>query len=75
MYDDSVIYWDQLGWGLDKGYKYWMQYVSPDHRNANDQCFFLSTLVGTAMHVDLRVGKEQLTFHEKLSEKKINMLR
>jgi WD40 repeat protein len=74
-YDDSVIYRDLLGRGLDEGYKYWTQYVCPDHRNANDQCFFLSTSVGTAVHVDLRVGKGQLTFHEKLSEKKINTLR
>jgi hypothetical protein len=74
-YDDSVIYQDQLGWGLDQGYNYWTQYVCPDHRNAHDQCFFLSTSFGIAMHVDLRVGKGQLTFHEQLSEKKINTLR
>lgn len=74
-YDDSVIYRDRLGWGLDQGYKYWTQYVCPDHRNAYDQCFFLSTSAGTAMHVDLRVGKGKLTFYEELSEKKINTLR
>lgn len=74
-YDDSVIYRGQLGRGLDQGYNYWTQYVCPDHRNAYDQCFFVSTSVGTAMHVDLRVGKGELTFHEKLSEKKINTLR
>ena len=74
-YDDSVMYRDQLGRGLDQGYNYWTQYVCPDHRNAHDQCFFLSTSFGTAMHVDLRVGKGQLTFHEELSEKKINTLR
>jgi len=49
--------------------------VCPDPRNASDQCFFMSTSYGTAMHVDLRVGNGKLTFHEDLSEKKINTLR
>jgi WD40 repeat protein len=74
-YDDDKVYHNHLGSGLDQGYNYWTQYVCPDHRNASDQCFFMSTSDGTAMHVDLRVGKGKLTFHEKLSEKKINTLR
>jgi WD40 repeat protein len=74
-YDDSDDYRDHLGAGLEQGYNYWTQYVCPDHRNASDQCFFMSTSYGTAMHVDLRVGKGKLTFHENLSEQKINTLR
>lgn len=74
-YDDSTCYGDYLGKGLDQGYNYWTQYVCPDPRNASEQCFFMSTSYGTAMHVDLRVGKGKLTFHEDLSDKKINTLR
>lgn len=74
-YDDSVVYRDQLGRGLDQGDKYWVQYVCPDHRSASDKCLFLSTSYGTALHVDLRIGKGKITFHEVLSEKKINSLR
>ena len=74
-YDDSGVYRDHLGRGLDQGYNYWIQFVCPDHRNSSDQVFFISTSYGTAMHVDLRVGKGKLTFHENLSEKKINTLR
>ena len=75
-YDDAAIYRNHLGNGLDQGYHYWTQYVCPDPRNASEQCFFMSTSYGTAMHVDLRVGKGKLTFHEALSDnKKINTLR
>lgn len=53
---------------------YWFQYACLDHRNQD--CFFLSTSVGTAMHVDMRAsGKQRVTFHEEWSEKKINSLR
>jgi WD40 repeat protein len=71
-YDDDESRQGYLGSGLDQGYNYWTQYVCPDPRNASEQCFFMSTSLGTAMHVDLRVGK--ISFHEQLSEKKINTL-
>jgi WD40 repeat protein len=47
----------------------WVQYTCLD-QNEN---IFVSTSIGTALHVDRRTGKP--TFHEKLSEKKINTLR
>lgn len=74
-YDDSVKYTDRLGYGLEMDYKFWVQHVSMDGRFNNDKCFFLSTSAGTAMHIDVRVGKGKLTFNENLSEKKINTLR
>jgi WD40 repeat protein len=77
-YDDSDTYnIEDLGYGLDQGYKYWTQSVSLDPRNSanrSNPCLFLSTSIGTAMHVDLRM-KQKITFHETLSEKKINTLR
>jgi WD40 repeat protein len=79
-YDDSnTFYIEELGYGLDQGYRYWTQSVSLDTRNSanrSNPCLFLSTSVGTAMHVDLRIkDKQKITFHETLSEKKINTLR
>jgi WD40 repeat protein len=79
-YDDSDSYYaEDLGFGLDEGYRYWTQYVALDHRNSggsSNPCLFVSTSVGTAMHLDLRApDKQRITFHEKLSEKKINTLR
>jgi hypothetical protein len=70
-------YRNELGFGLDTGSKYWTQFGCLDHHSHYDKCFFLSTSVGTAMHVDLRVvtRKGRITFHEQLSEKKINTLR
>jgi hypothetical protein len=53
---------------------FWFQFACLDHRS--EECFFLSTSIGTAMHVDMRAsGKQRLTFHEEWSEKKINSLR
>lgn len=75
-YDDSESYKAHLGAGLDTGYHFYTQYACLDDRFSNEKCFFLSTSVGTAMHVDLRVNqKERITFHEELSEKKINSIR
>jgi WD40 repeat protein len=79
-YDDSDSYYaEELGFGLDEGYRYWTQYVALDHRNSggsSNPCLFVSTSVGTAMHLDLRApDKQRITFHEKLSEKKINTVR
>ena len=77
-YNDSDSYYaEELGYGLDQGYRYWLQYVAVDPRyQGSNPCLFASTSVGTAFHLDLRVAeKQQITFHEKLSEKKINSLR
>jgi hypothetical protein len=51
---------------------FWCQYITSDHRFEN--CFFVSTSIGTAMHVDLR-DKGRVTFDARWSEKKINTLR
>jgi len=72
-YDSQLKYKDKPGYKVDTGcYKFWTQYACLDSRN--EQCFFLSTSVGTALHVDLRT-KAKVTFHEQLSDKKINTLR
>jgi WD40 repeat protein len=77
-YDSDSCYEKELGYGLDQGYGYWLQYVTvdPRYKGSNSPSLFLSTSKGTAMHVDLRVSeKRKITFHETLSEKKINSLR
>jgi hypothetical protein len=77
-YDNDDVYGDKIGFGLDEGHKYWTQYGCLDHRNSGEKCLFLSTSCGTAMHLDLRISnnsKNRMTFHEDLSEKKINSLR
>lgn len=74
-YDDSATYGDKLGHGIHQDYKFWVQHVAMDRRFNTDKCFFLSTSAGSAIHVDLRVGKGKLTFNEDLSAKKINTLR
>jgi len=74
VYDDSTSFSGNLGRGIDQGYRYWIQHVSMDHRFNVDKCFFMSSSVGTAMHVDLRVRKGKVTFMEELSEQKINTL-
>lgn len=71
--DDSFSK-DHLGYGLDTGYGFWTQYACIDHRFMTDQCFFLSTSDGSALHVDLR-SKGKITFNQQWSEKKINTLR
>jgi len=73
-FDDDSAYARKLGAGLDTGSHFWTQYGCLDHRAAGEKCLFLATSVGTAMHVDLR-AKERITWHEELSEKKINTLR
>mmetsp|Transcript_13104 Transcript_13104/g.14046 ORF Transcript_13104/g.14046 Transcript_13104/m.14046 type:complete len:648 (+) Transcript_13104:66-2009(+) len=75
-YDDSdTTYAEDLGFGLDQGYRYWTQNVMVDHRykGASNPSLFVSTSIGDVFHVDLRVGgKQSITFHESLSEKKVN---
>jgi WD40 repeat protein len=76
-YDGDSKYAEDLGYGLEdvaKGSSFWIQSLTLDHRTDPDSCFFLSTSVGTAIHVDLRVGHRKVTFQETLSDKKINSL-
>ena len=79
-YDNSDAFKGKLGYDLDEGYSFWLQYGCLDHRN--EQCLFLSTSKGGVMHVDLRGGSTrasneggQITFNKYLSEKKINTVR
>ena len=77
-YDSDSRYANELGYGLDSGYRFWLQYVAVDPRNqgSSNPSLFLSTSAGTALHVDLRASeKQRITFNETLSEKKINSLR
>ena len=73
-YDEGSAYARKLGAGLDTGSHFWTQYGCLDHRASGEKCLFLATSVGTALHVDLR-AKERITWHEELSEKKINTVR
>jgi hypothetical protein len=76
-YDNTnPMYQNKIGYGLDVGSKYWTQYSWFDHRfGKNEQCLFLSTSIGTAMHLDLRSSHNKLSFIEQFREKKINTLR
>jgi WD40 repeat protein len=79
-YDDSAEFRSMPGHGMDTGHRYWTQYACLDSRfggGSAEHCLFVSTSVGTAMHLDLRAGggRGRVTFHEELSEKKINTLR
>jgi WD40 repeat protein len=69
-YSDDDIYKDKLGYGLDRGFKSWVQNLELDQRFGSE-CFFLSTSEGSVMHVDLRF-KGKVTFDQTLSERKIN---
>jgi len=69
-YSDDDIYKDKIGYGLDRGYKSWVQNLELDRRFGSE-CFFLSTSEGSVMHVDLR-SKGKVTFDQTLSERKIN---
>jgi hypothetical protein len=78
-YDDSdTTYLEDLGYGLDQGYRYWTQSVTADHRSKglSNPCLFVSTSSGDVFHVDLRVSeKQKITFHESVSDKKVNTVR
>lgn len=78
-YDDSdTTYLEDLGFGLDLGYRFWTQSVAVDHRfssglSNNHPCLFVSTSVGDIFHADLRIPlKQRITFYESVSDKKIN---
>jgi WD40 repeat protein len=78
-YDDSdSTFLEELGYDLDQGYRYWTQFVTIDHRTAgtSNPCLFVSTSIGDVFHVDLRSPRKgMITFHESVSEKKINTVR
>merc|ERR1712161_145731 len=57
------------GYGLDQGYRYWVQYACMADKN--EDSLYLSTSAGSVLHVDLR-SKAKVTFNEVFSNKKIN---
>jgi WD40 repeat protein len=78
-YDTDPLHESKLGYGLEDTSRtnhrsFWVQYACLDSRSANEKCLFACTSIGTAMHVDLR-SPQRITFHDQLSEKKINTLR
>ena len=70
-YDESPEFKDKLGYGLDEGHKFWIQYTC---FGSTENTLFLSTSVGGVLHVDLR-SKGKIAFDLTLSEKKINSIR
>ena len=74
--DADHKYQHRPGYGIeqDYGHKFWTQHIVMDPRYNESTCCFMSTSVGTAIHIDLR-SKNPITFHEQLSEKKVNTLR
>jgi WD40 repeat protein len=73
-FDSSQQFDTSLGFGMEDGIRSWIQFCCLDTRFGSEKCFFLSNSSGNAYHVDLR-EKGIVTFHENLSEKKINTLR
>jgi hypothetical protein len=78
-YDDSdSTFLEDLGYGLDQGYRYWIQFVTVDRRSVgmSNPSLFVSTSVGDIFHLDLRSPRNgRITFHESVSDKKINTVR
>merc|ERR1711920_662144 len=56
---------------MDEGRKFYFQYGCLDKRN--EQGLFISTSIGSVMHLDLRL-KKKITFQAYLDEKKINTI-
>ncbi|CAB9512984.1 WD repeat-containing protein 76 [Seminavis robusta] len=82
-YDGTVRYMDVAKESFEEVFasnpsdeeQFYTQYLALDPRaSIRGQSFFLSTSMGSVMHVDRRVGaaKGNITFHAMLSEKKIN---
>lgn len=67
-YDESPQFKEKLGFGLDEGHKFWIQYTC---FGETEDTLFLSTSLGGVVHVDLR-SKGRVAFDLTLSEKKIN---
>jgi hypothetical protein len=78
-YDDSdTTYSADLGYGMDQGYRYWTQSVTidPRYNGMSNPGLFVSTSFGEIFHADLRnPKKERITFHETVSDKKVNSVR
>ena len=70
-YDESPEFKDRLGYGLDEGHKFWIQYTC---FGPSENTLYLSTSVGGVVQVDLR-SKGKIAFDLNLSEKKINSVR
>lgn len=70
-YDESPEFKDRLGYGLDEGHKFWIQYTC---FGPSESTLYLSTSVGGVVQVDLR-SKGKIAFDLNLSEKKINSVR
>lgn len=82
-YDGTVRYFDIAKEAFEEIFStdeeeddFYTQYLIRDHRS-NDHTFFLSTSMGSVLHVDRRIGEGpgNVTFHADLSEKKINSVR
>ena len=75
-YDDDSQHAHHAGHGLDTGGRdFWFQSSCIDHRcSQDDVAMFVTTSIGTVMHVDLR-ARTCLNWNEQLSEKKINTVR
>ena len=78
-YNDEEQFAQYPGHGLETAYgkSYWFQSACLDHRCSQDSsALFLSTSVGTVLHVDLRASPQtKINWNVQLSEKKINSVR
>lgn len=87
-YDGTVRFFDVVKESFEEVFStnedddaFYTQYLALDPRaNKDDQSFFLSTSIGSVMHVDRRIGgrnKGSVTWHSLLSDegKKINSVR
>ena len=90
-YDGTVRYFDVQHERFDEVFatneemdNFYTQYLELDHRSSTQDAFFLSTSIGSVMHIDRRIGGSSSTrgingagisFHAQLSDKKINSVR
>lgn len=68
-YDDSDAFRGRLGYDMDSGRNFWTQFACIDQQTPFG--LYISTSVGSVLHLDRR-DPQRVTFHETLSEKKIN---
>ena len=93
-YDGTVRYFDVQHERFDQVFAtneetddFYTQYLELDHRSPTQDAFFLSTSIGSVLHIDRRMGGGSssrssgssnlagVTFHAQLSDKKINSVR
>lgn len=84
-YDGTVRYFDVQHERFDEVFatneetdNFYTQYLELDHRSSTQDAFFLSTSIGSVMHIDRRMGGNNgagISFHAQLSDKKINSVR